>query len=84
MKNIRSILFLLCIVVCNYVIAGNTIDLGGVWKIALDSTDIGIKKKWYNNCFSDSIILPGTTDDAGLGITNQLLPLLESLGIVVK
>ena len=77
MKNIRSILFLLCIVVCNYVIAGNTIDLGGVWKIALDSTDIGIKKKWYNNCFSDSIILPGTTDDAGLGITNQLLPLLE-------
>ena len=56
---------------------GQTISLEGEWEIALDSTSIGHVKGWNNCSFKQSIHLPGTTDDAGLGVPNSLEPMLQ-------
>jgi len=53
------------------------LNLSGVWSIQTDSTDIGISEKWFSTSFTGQINLPGTTDDAGLGIPNILLPELK-------
>jgi hypothetical protein len=45
-----------------------TIDLSGVWKFQLDPDNIGITEKWFNKEFSDSVLLPGTTDINRKGI----------------
>ncbi|CAD0003706.1 glycoside hydrolase family 2 [Flavobacterium chungangense] len=54
-------------------------DIAGEWTVQLDSTDIGQKNGWQNMSFKQLIKLPGTTDDAGLGIPNKLKPSLEKL-----
>lgn len=53
------------------------ISLAGKWQFAMDSTDIGITEKWFERSFADKIQLPGTTDEAGYGIPNTLLPSVE-------
>jgi hypothetical protein len=45
-----------------------TIDLSGNWKFQLDSASVGIQDKWFNLQFSDSVYLPGTTDENKKGI----------------
>ena len=45
-----------------------TIDLSGNWKFQLDSASVGIQEKWFNLQFSDSVYLPGTTDENKKGI----------------
>ncbi|MFC3335956.1 glycoside hydrolase family 2 protein [Flavobacterium palustre] len=55
------------------------INIAGDWTVALDSTDIGLKNGWQNMSFKQLIKLPGTTDDAGLGVPNKLKPSLEKL-----
>lgn len=55
----------------------NQYSISGNWSVALDSTDIGISQNWSNRDFDQKIALPGTTDDAGLGIPNALTPKLE-------
>ena len=45
-----------------------TIDLSGVWKFRLDPDNAGMKEKWFNMIFSDSVHLPGTTDENKKGI----------------
>ena len=45
-----------------------TIDLSGTWKFQLDSANVGIHEKWFNIEFSDSVRLPGTTDENKKGI----------------
>ena len=40
-----------------------TMDLSGTWKFQLDSTNAGINEKWFTNFLSDSVHLPGTTDE---------------------
>lgn len=54
-------------------------NIAGDWTAQLDSTDIGLKKGWQNMSFKQSIKLPGTTDDARLGVPNKLTPTLEKL-----
>ncbi|PXY47401.1 glycoside hydrolase family 2 [Flavobacterium hydrophilum] len=54
-------------------------DIAGEWTVQLDSTDVGQKNGWQNMSFKQLIKLPGTTDDAGLGIPNKLKPGLEKL-----
>lgn len=54
-------------------------NIAGDWTIQLDSTDIGLKNGWQNMAFKQLIKLPGTTDDAGLGVPNKLKPSLEKL-----
>lgn len=52
------------------------ISLAGEWQVALDSQDIGVRQRWFDCTFADRIQLPGTTDEARLGIPNTLLPAL--------
>lgn len=54
-----------------------SIDLSGVWQIALDSLDCGEADRWFDMAeFPTTIHLPGTTDDAGLGVASNLEPML--------
>lgn len=55
----------------------SVISLAGQWQVALDSTDVGVTEKWFDRSFADKITLPGTTDEAGYGIPNALLPSIE-------
>ena len=55
------------------------LDIAGAWTVQLDSTDIGLQNGWQNKVFTQLIQLPGTTDDAGLGVPNTLKPSLEKL-----
>lgn len=79
MKNIKQFIFtvfcLTCLLACKD--SPTIISLAGEWNMALDSTDVGITQGWYANSFADKIQLPGTTDDAGYGIPNQLPPSIE-------
>jgi beta-galactosidase/beta-glucuronidase len=43
-------------------------DLSGSWKFQLDPTNRGMRDKWYSQEFSDSISLPGTTDENKKGV----------------
>ena len=54
-------------------------DISGDWTVQLDSSDIGLKNGWQNMSFNQLIKLPGTTDDAGLGVANKLKTGLQKL-----
>jgi hypothetical protein len=45
-----------------------TKDLSGTWRFQLDPEQVGIRDKWFNKPFPDSIPLPGTTDEHQKGI----------------
>ncbi len=45
-------------------------DLSGNWKFRLDSLDRGIQEKLWNMDFSETVVLPGTTDSNGKGRKN--------------
>lgn len=66
----------MCAACCNRE-NGAAIDLSGTWEIALDSTDTGLSRGWENLDFPQTIHLPGTTDEAGLGVVSTLEPRLE-------
>jgi beta-galactosidase/beta-glucuronidase len=38
-------------------------DLSGTWKLQLDPDNMGMRDLWYNEVFTDSLLLPGTTDE---------------------
>lgn len=73
----KSFLLFLLLGISGISSAQNLMDLSGSWALALDSLDVGEKERWYQQSFSDNINLPGTTDLAGKGIPNQLVPKLE-------
>jgi hypothetical protein len=79
MKTVPLLLLLLLVVipVNNLLASEYKLDLSGEWQIQLDSTDRGLLANWHNSGFNQAISLPGTTDDAGLGVPNQLTPALE-------
>lgn len=55
------------------------ISLEGQWHVRLDSTGIGEKENWASEKFDKvPMALPGTLDDAGLGIENVLEPALNN------
>ncbi|MBK5721777.1 glycoside hydrolase family 2 [Dysgonomonas sp. Marseille-P4677] len=72
MKKTYLLLLLLLLMVSCQQNKRNTIDISGEWTVKLDSADIGLSQNWNNIPFEDKIILPGTTDDAGLGIPDTL------------
>ncbi|WP_206614363.1 sugar-binding domain-containing protein [Chitinophaga barathri] len=51
-----------------------TLPLAGKWQYRLDPEDKGIKEEWFNRQFSQSLQLPGTLDDAGIGKASTLTP----------
>ena len=71
MKGFIYILFgFIFIVSCNNAKStfNETIDLSGNWMFQLDPKSEGINRKWYNESFSDSVKLPGTTDENKKGV----------------
>lgn len=55
---------------CCSALQGNAqqqISLAGSWKVKLDPQNAGLQQKWYTQKFDQSIKLPGTLDDAGIG-----------------
>ena len=52
--------------------AQQTISLAGKWHVKLDSQDLGITQQWYNQKFENTILLPGTLDDARIGTKTNL------------
>lgn len=73
---VKSLLSI-CIVLMMFTSCKDTspvISLSGEWQFAVDSTDVGIAEKWFERSLSDKIQLPGTTDEAGYGTPNSLLP----------
>lgn len=64
----KRIYLLIWLAICLFssVCSGQKIDLSGSWKVVLDATHE-----------THDIHLPGTTDDAGLGVPTDLLPKLE-------
>ncbi len=49
----------------------NTIDLSGEWQFRIDSLDVGIAEKWYDQEFTEIVNLPGSMveNDKGFDIT---------------
>ena len=43
------------------------IDLSGEWQFQVDSTDIGVQGKWFNNKLDDKVNLPGSMTTNGKG-----------------
>lgn len=66
--KIRSLFILIsiCMLSCQYEI-DNKIDLSGEWQFQIDSLDIGIQEKWFNNKLNDVINLPGSMTTNGKG-----------------
>ncbi|GAB3903973.1 sugar-binding domain-containing protein [Mucilaginibacter boryungensis] len=52
--------------------AQQQISLAGNWKVKLDPQNAGLQQKWYTQKFEESIKLPGTLDDAGMGKKSTL------------
>lgn len=77
MKRFMLILIILTSLISCKSTKSNKISIAGNWSVALDSTDIGISQSWSHRDFDHKIVLPGTTDDAGLGIPNILTPSLD-------
>jgi len=51
-------------------VAGNAVDLSGKWRFAIDQSTNGVAGEWFKKDLAETIKLPGTIDDAGLGPTN--------------
>ena len=80
----RSLLFLLLSVILNSGRAMadadvRTISLAGTWRFRLDPKNVGIEQQWYATRLPDEINLPGTTDEAKLGLPNPAKPSLDGL-----
>jgi hypothetical protein len=66
MKNTTLVLALLIVTFgCSAQLP--TLDLSGPWTYQLDSLSAGEKAGWHNRLFANTITLPGTLDDAGIG-----------------
>ena len=57
----------------------NTINLDGIWRFQLDPKHIGLQGKWFASRLPDEIHLPGTTDEAKIGLPNPAKPSLDGL-----
>ena len=56
-----------------------TISLAGQWRFALDPHKEGVEKQFFNRESPQRISLPGSTDEAKLGVTNPEKPNLDGL-----
>ena len=82
MKSICSI-FSFCIILLLFANCSNimieSISLEGTWQVKLDSTNIGNKENWASTKFDgQNINLPGTLDDAEIGVKSTLEPAMNN------
>jgi hypothetical protein len=52
--------------------AQKVMSLAGRWYVKLDSQNVGLQQKWFNQKFERTIQLPGTLDDAKIGNETKL------------
>lgn len=45
----------------------SAVSLAGQWRFAIDSTDIGESEHWFDQVLTNTISLPGITDEGGYG-----------------
>lgn len=45
----------------------NSLDLSGEWTYCLDRSEVGEQEQWFNKNFTETIILPGSLRDYGIG-----------------
>lgn len=57
--------------------AGESMPLKGTWEFCLDAKDQGIPENWTNKKLSDTITLPGITDETGQGEPEHELKVLS-------
>ena len=62
---------------------GNTQSLAGTWEVRLDPKNMGLSQNWIapDMHFNQSLQLPGTTDEAGLGVPLQMDPVVSKEGL---
>jgi F5/8 type C domain/Glycosyl hydrolases family 2, sugar binding domain/Glycosyl hydrolases family 2 len=80
----RRLIFFISLVVlatANPARAGQTINLSGTWRFERDDHKVGLREKWFAGPLAGdaTIRLPGTMDEAGLGIPNPRKPTLAGL-----
>jgi len=56
-----------------------TISLAGEWRFALDPNREGVRKEFFQRDLEQRISLPGSTDEAKLGVPNPQKPSLDGL-----
>ena len=60
-RNIfKKMTIALVLVLQMYSAAAQNISLSGKWNFTIDSTDIGIKEKWFTKKLPETVILPGS------------------------
>ncbi|MBS2099414.1 sugar-binding domain-containing protein [Carboxylicivirga linearis] len=68
MKNPIAFILILVLSLCSCRKSNELqIDLNGEWTYQLDEKEIGIKEKWFNTNFNNTISLPGALRDYGIG-----------------
>lgn len=67
----KKIAALCLLLVPLFALAQNSISLTGKWNFAMDSNDVGIKEKWFNKKFAETVLLPGSmlTNNKGNEVT---------------
>src|SRR5260370_33371189 len=58
---------------------GRTLSLAGQWRFAADANKEGVEKQYFYKDLAGHISLPGSTDEAKLGIANPQKPSLDGL-----
>ena len=69
----KKTFFIICCFVCRRGSACQTMDLSGLWRFQFDPMGFGMTpgSELYLSRLGGSIALPGSTDQAGLGVRNE-------------
>lgn len=82
MKSLSSVFSILIMLIIFFNCKSSKVDkisLAGNWQVKLDSTDIGSQENWASAKFEgQNINLPGTLDDAEIGVKSTLQPAMNN------
>lgn len=62
-----KIKLIFCYLLWSFSVSAQKISLEGNWRFQIDSTDVGIKQKWFSKTLPDRIKLPGSMLENGKG-----------------
>ncbi len=65
MKQILLVITSICLIACS--VPENKINLEGTWGIRLDKDNLGVKEKWFDTRFTETVELPGSLQEQGYG-----------------
>lgn len=68
----HRLIFIPLFILFSVTAAAQNLSLAGTWQFATDSLDKGISEGWQNKTFTQTLRLPGTLDDAGVGAKPSL------------